>query len=351
MLGLDGNDTLDGGYGDDRLIGGAGNDVYRFNTNNNSSSPAGNDVIENFDAAQDRNDVLMINTALSNIQIIRVGEDLRIGWVPTYWAAVPASITVASFYAAENARDHRIDKLIFPDTSFLTGEQLAELGEQNLLPNVINGTELADSNLAGTWRHDVITGLGGDDTIVLSGGGDTAIPGTGADYVVGSAGGQADTLLFSRGDGQDVFRAEAQDGLRWQPGVLPADIVVRFVPVPASNRTDLVLSIAGTTDSLTPVSYTHLDVYKRQPQAVEAAKVYSRVRADNPSAQITLTGHSLGGGLASIVAVWFDVDAVVFDEAPFELTARNPIAINGAKVALLAAGLDLGCLLYTSRCV
>jgi Ca2+-binding RTX toxin-like protein len=252
LLGLDGNDTLDGGYGDDKLVGGAGNDVYRFNINNSSSSPAGNDVIDNFDTAQNRNDVLVVNTALSNLQIIRVGQDLRIGWLPSYWAAVPASVTVTSFYAAENARDHRIDKIVFPDYSFLTGEQLAALGEQNLAPNVINGTELADSNLAGTWRYDVISGLGGNDTIVLSGGGDTAIPGTGADYVYGSAGGLPDTVVLGRGDGQDYFiRAEAQDTVRWQSGVLPADIVVRFVPVPASSRTDLVLSIAGSTASLT----------------------------------------------------------------------------------------------------
>jgi Ca2+-binding RTX toxin-like protein len=253
LMGLDGNDTFVGGSGDDTLIGGAGNDVYMFNTDNFSTSPAGNDTIDNFDTAPDRNDVLVVTTALSNLQIIRVGDDLRIGWVPTYWAAFPASMTVKSFYAAENARDYRIDKLVDQYTaSFLTGEQLAALGEQNLLPNVINGTELGDSNLAGTWRNDVISGLGGNDTIVFSGGGDTALPGTGADYVYGSAGGLPDTVVLGRGDGQDYFvRAEAQDIVRWQSGVLPADVVVRVLPVPALNRTDLVLSINGTADSLT----------------------------------------------------------------------------------------------------
>jgi putative lipase involved disintegration of autophagic bodies len=37
------------------------------------------------------------------------------------------------------------------------------------------------------------------------------------------------------------------------------------------------------------------------------------VMAAYPGARITLTGHSLGGGLASLMAVFFDLEAVVFD--------------------------------------
>ncbi len=38
---------------------------------------------------------------------------------------------------------------------------------------------------------------------------------------------------------------------------------------------------------------------------------------------ITLTGHSLGGGLASIVATFFDQPAKVFDTAPFEYSVHR----------------------------
>ena len=36
-------------------------------------------------------------------------------------------------------------------------------------------------------------------------------------------------------------------------------------------------------------------------QIVQAALLYAQVRAENPTANITFTGHSLGGGIASIM--------------------------------------------------
>jgi len=42
------------------------------------------------------------------------------------------------------------------------------------------------------------------------------------------------------------------------------------------------------------------------PQVLDAAKFYLDVAQANPGATITFTGHSLGGGLASLMAVYFD---------------------------------------------
>ncbi len=50
---------------------------------------------------------------------------------------------------------------------------------------------------------------------------------------------------------------------------------------------DLVLGVFGVPES----------------QLFQAAEYYMQVKADNPNAKITLTGHSLGGGLASVMAV------------------------------------------------
>ena len=57
-------------------------------------------------------------------------------------------------------------------------------------------------------------------------------------------------------------------------------------------------------------------------QALAAAKLYQRVKADpNLSDSISFTGHSLGGGIASVMAVWFDRPAYVFAAAPFQAAA------------------------------
>jgi len=68
------------------------------------------------------------------------------------------------------------------------------------------------------------------------------------------------------------------------------------------------------------------------PQVQQAINFYADVReklaADlvdpvSPAMPITLVGHSLGGGLASIVATLFDQPAKVFDTAPFEYSVHR----------------------------
>ncbi|MDD5385394.1 MAG: hypothetical protein PHG89_11010 [Gallionella sp.] len=60
-------------------------------------------------------------------------------------------------------------------------------------------------------------------------------------------------------------------------------------------------------------------------QLFGAVKFYERIKAQNPGANITFTGHSLGGGLASLMSVYFNRPATTFAEAPFLLTAVNPV--------------------------
>ncbi len=80
-------------------------------------------------------------------------------------------------------------------------------------------------------------------------------------------------------------------------------------------------------------------------QALEAAKLYLQVKADPALAgsPITFTGHSLGGGLASLMAVWFDQPAYVFAAAPFQRSAdatqSNPFGPTQAALAQVRAKL------------
>ncbi|MFN8750717.1 MAG: lipase family protein, partial [Betaproteobacteria bacterium] len=69
-------------------------------------------------------------------------------------------------------------------------------------------------------------------------------------------------------------------------------------------------------------------------QVVDAARFYLDVRKTYPGADVSFTGHSLGGGLASLMAVFFDKPAHVFDQAPFEATAKSASVVAELKTAL-----------------
>jgi len=75
------------------------------------------------------------------------------------------------------------------------------------------------------------------------------------------------------------------------------------------------------------------------PQVLEAAQFYQRVVAAHPAAAnaISFTGHSLGGGLASLMAVYFDKPALTFDMAPFSKSADSTLVVNQLRSALFAS--------------
>lgn len=64
-------------------------------------------------------------------------------------------------------------------------------------------------------------------------------------------------------------------------------------------------------------------------QLRQAADYYLAVKASAPAGTtITFTGHSLGGGLASLMAVMFGESAVTFDQAPFLNSARAHVTTD-----------------------
>ncbi len=86
-----------------------------------------------------------------------------------------------------------------------------------------------------------------------------------------------------------------------------------------ANSTEIVISFAGTGPGLNPDWIANSDLAMGSPtdQLREAALYYCQIKAENPGATITFTGHSLGGGLAALLGVFFDEKAVTFDPAPF----------------------------------
>jgi len=105
----------------------------------------------------------------------------------------------------------------------------------------------------------------------------------------------------------------------------------------------VVIAYAGTTDE-TNMDWSTGNIPAAtglvSEQVVEAAEFYMDV-LNSPygqSAEISFTGHSLGGGLASLMAVYFDRRAIVFDQAPFEKSADSALSVNALKAALTVHG-------------
>ena len=87
------------------------------------------------------------------------------------------------------------------------------------------------------------------------------------------------------------------------------------------TNTEIVISFAGTGGDGDWGTNLSLYLGRVPAQLKEAADYYLSVKAANPNATITFTGHSLGGGLASLMAAFFGEQAATFDQAPFASTA------------------------------
>ncbi|MHB1198395.1 MAG: alpha/beta hydrolase family protein [Polaromonas sp.] len=104
------------------------------------------------------------------------------------------------------------------------------------------------------------------------------------------------------------------------------DPITGFEAISFTNGTEIVISYAGTDPSAGLLSgdwQTNFALINGNwsDQLLQAAEYYLQIKAANPGASITLTGHSLGGGLAALVGVFFGVPATTFDQAPFAASA------------------------------
>ena len=91
---------------------------------------------------------------------------------------------------------------------------------------------------------------------------------------------------------------------------------------------EIVISFAGTDFSALGSDFIHgnipLAAGVLSDQLRQAADYYLQIKASAPAGTtISFTGHSLGGGLASLIAVMFDESATTFDQAPFRNAALS----------------------------
>ncbi|MDD5385109.1 MAG: calcium-binding protein [Gallionella sp.] len=96
-----------------------------------------------------------------------------------------------------------------------------------------------------------------------------------------------------------------------------------------ATSTEIVISFAGTgPGSLLSADWVHGNIplasANLSDQLRQAADYYLQVKASAPAGTtISFTGHSLGGGLASLMAVFFGESAFTFDQAPFRASAQG----------------------------
>ena len=90
---------------------------------------------------------------------------------------------------------------------------------------------------------------------------------------------------------------------------------------------EIVISFAGTGSNVDWWANADGFFGVTSTQLEQAADYYLQVKASAPvGASISFTGHSLGGGLASLMAVFFGETAVTFDQAPFRNSASVAVA-------------------------
>lgn len=148
----------------------------------------------------------------------------------------------------------------------------------------------------------------------------------------------------------------AQNGINWFPAPegwteffhVPSSAIPTtsgFEAVSFQKGSKIVISFTGTNPSDLPgdmAANVGLATGVGSDQLRQAAKYYLVVQAANPDATITFTGHSLGGGLAALMGVFFGKQAVTFDQAPFANSAEASLSSSDVaanlKTYLLAEG-------------
>jgi Ca2+-binding RTX toxin-like protein len=108
------------------------------------------------------------------------------------------------------------------------------------------------------------------------------------------------------------------------------------------NGNEIVISFTGTNETKWQ-DFAFANFFAgggfASPQVVEAMILYMEVKQQyGDDVNITFTGHSLGGGLASLMAIFFDESATVFDHAPFKFTALSPLTMRVYQEELARRG-------------
>jgi len=269
LSGGDGSDILAGGTGTDSLDGGAGADTYQF---------ALGDGAETINAASD--DTLLFGDGITPEMV-----EFTKGSSTTMVLRIAGTADQITFNQWSSGDTYKPGSMRFADGTVwaladikakpvvITGTEAANslsglAGSVNLISGLggndtLNGQALGDT-LDGGAGNDTLSGLGGNDTLYGGAGNDILYGGDGNDILAGSAGTDtleggagADTYRFALSDGADTISARSDDFLEFGAGITQAD--VEFTK---GITTAMTLRVKGTSDQLTFSQWFTNDTYK-----------------------------------------------------------------------------------------
>jgi VCBS repeat-containing protein len=267
LHGGDGHDTLIGGAGNDGLGGGLGSDRFLFGRGD------GQDFIYNFQLDTGDVDVLELGADITLAELLfdRVDDDLLI----RIDGSTDRILLRDYFYGP----DLELDEIRFTDGSgtvltpsdipplldTFTGDENENSLQGNDRDNHLSGLE-GDDDLFGERGNDLIEGGAGNDMLHGGDGDDTLMGGSGNDLMAGGRG--SDVFVFGTGGGNDVVVSadlgHYPDLDETPVGPSGNDVVVIDSLLSLEDLAfsrdgyfdeDLVISIVGSTDSLTIVGY------------------------------------------------------------------------------------------------
>ncbi|PSM51433.1 tandem-95 repeat protein, partial [Campylobacter blaseri] len=248
----DGNDTIIGGAGDDHLEGGAGNDTYIFGKN------FGKDTIVNYKSNQGDIDIIKFTDGITKDDLVFKQDNLNL--IISLKDDNQNTITIKDFYNLGYRNEARfiIDSIKFDDNSTLSLKEINELAllnansivsvttddsykielsnsSSNSTITTLGGDDIIDGGtgddiINSGAGNDTIDGGAGDDTIKAGDGNDTIIGGAGDDHLEGGAGN--DTYIFGKNFGKDtIVNYKSNQGdidiIKFTDGITKDDLVFK----------------------------------------------------------------------------------------------------------------------------
>ncbi|MHA7827234.1 MAG: calcium-binding protein, partial [Roseovarius sp.] len=219
------SDRLDGGLGDDALIGLGGNDSYVYGLN------YGNDNVLD-SGGNDR--LLMEGIALEDVTILREGLDLIFEV-----KATGERVRLENQYLRDNKQGHAVEQFEFEAGDGQPGAKEV-ISYRDLNPEDVDviGTS-ASETLYGSDFSEILDGLGGDDTLIGGSDGDTYLfdVGYGADVIV-------DTQKRTVWEGRQGREVETADRVVFGDDITTANVIF------SKDGDDLLISVQDRSDTL-----------------------------------------------------------------------------------------------------